>query len=213
MVAKIVQRSVILGFVVFLTACATQTSHQISELMRREPEPPVVDAPEDGRQADALAASESEIAESGRATLKAAEHGTEAVSDYLDEAADEVPKLAEDAQPDARAEVVILLQKEALRLQSEGRWPEAELKLERALRLDGEKLDLYHQLATIRMGQQKFEQAEHIALKGLTLAGDEATARADLWAVIAQCRSAQGNISGAQEARAEMSAWMSHEAR
>lgn len=106
------------------------------------------------------------------------------------------------------AQVITRLQQEALQLQSEGRWPEAELKLERALRINAEKVDLYHQLATVRMGQERFAEAEQIALKGLTLTDQTPKYKASLWEVIAQCRSAQGDIKGAKQARQEMLNWL-----
>ena len=105
-------------------------------------------------------------------------------------------------------QVVTRLQMEALQLQSEGRWSEAELKLERALRIDADKVDLYHQLATVRLGQERFAQAEQIAMKGLTLTDRTPKYKSSLWEVIAQCRSALGDIDGARQARAEMVKWL-----
>ena len=104
-------------------------------------------------------------------------------------------------------QVVKQLQSQALALQSEGRWTEAELLLERALRIDAQQIDLYQQLATVRMGQQRFAQAEQIALKGLSIAAITAEQKAQLWQVIAQCRSAQSNIEGARAAREESKKW------
>ena len=83
-----------------------------------------------------------------------------------------------------------------------------QLKLERALRIDTDKVDLYHQLATVRMGQQRFAEAEQIALKGLTLTDQTPKFKASLWEVVAQCRSALGDIAGARTARNEMLKWM-----
>lgn len=117
--------------------------------------------------------------------------------------------------PDTRGpgadQVVVQLQQNALQLQSEGRWSEAELVLERALRINAEKIDLYHQLATVRMGQQRFAEAEQIALKGLSLTDRSPTYKSSLWEVIAQCRSAEGDVKGAQDAREEMLKWRSAE--
>lgn len=120
-------------------------------------------------------------------------------------------KLAPSAEPPARADgqqVVTRLQQEALVLQAQGEWSAAEQKLERALRIDADKVDLYHQLATVRMGQQRFAQAEQIALKGLSLTDRSPKFKASLWQVIGQCRSAQGDIAGAREARQEMATWL-----
>lgn len=104
--------------------------------------------------------------------------------------------------------VVLGLQQEALKLQSEGQWQAAEVKLERALRIDAQKVDVYHQLATVRMGQQRFAEAEQIAMKGLTFTDQSPKYKAALWQVIAQCKSAQGDIKGAKAARKEMNDWL-----
>jgi predicted Zn-dependent protease len=104
-------------------------------------------------------------------------------------------------------QVVEQLQREALASQARGDWAESELKLERALRILGDKPDLYRQLATVRMGQKRFDEAEQIALKGLTHANEDPEVKAALWQIIAQSRSATGNISGADEAREEMNKW------
>ena len=122
------------------------------------------------------------------------------------------PSASEPAEPAPSPDQVVLsLQQQALKYQSEGRWSEAEQILERALRIDADKVDLYHQLATVRMGQQRFAEAEQIALKGLTLTNQTADHKASLWEVIAQCRSAQSDIKGANEARDEMLKWMTYE--
>lgn len=108
---------------------------------------------------------------------------------------------------DTKKQIVNQLQQDALQSQSEGDWTQSELKLERALRILGDDPDLYRQLATVRMGQQRFSEAEQIAKKGLTHANENPKAQAELWHVIAQSRSALGDISGAREARNEASKW------
>lgn len=57
------------------------------------------------------------------------------------------------------------------------------------------------------MGQQRFSESEQIALKGLTHANDNPAVKAELWQIIAQSRSAEGNIAGAREAREEADKW------
>jgi predicted Zn-dependent protease len=113
------------------------------------------------------------------------------------------------SEPDVNPEqVVVRLQQKALQLQSEGKWQEAETVLQRALRIDVQKVDIYHQLATVRMGQQRFDEAEQIALKGLSYTDKTPKFKSSLWDVIAQCRSARGDLKGANEARSEMLKWM-----
>ncbi|MEJ2045378.1 MAG: hypothetical protein P8X74_18920 [Reinekea sp.] len=104
-------------------------------------------------------------------------------------------------------QVVKQLQKEALELQSQGRWGAAELKLERALRIDTQQSELYEQLATVRMGQSRFVEAEQIALKGLSIPSQTSEQKVALWQVIVQCRSATGDIAGARAARKEVEKW------
>lgn len=105
-------------------------------------------------------------------------------------------------------QAIIQLRSQALELQSQGKWQQAGLVLERALRIDARKADLYQQLATVRLGEQRFSEAEQIALKGLTMGSDSPQLSANLWQIIGQCRSAEGDISGAQQARTEMELWL-----
>lgn len=105
------------------------------------------------------------------------------------------------------SQVVQRLQRDALALQSQGRWSEAELLLERALRIDSQQIEIYEHLATVRMGQGRFAEAEQIALKGLSISQQSAEEKVRLWGVVAQCRSAQSNIEGANAAREEVKKW------
>ncbi len=107
--------------------------------------------------------------------------------------------------------VVSSLQLQALQFQADGKWKEAGLVLERAMRIDASKLDLYHQLATVRMGQKRFVEAEQIALRGLAFSGENAKYKASIWQVIAQCRSASSDIKGANEAREKVLFWLNQE--
>ncbi|WP_132699597.1 tetratricopeptide repeat protein [Reinekea marinisedimentorum] len=134
--------------------------------------------------------------------MEQADPGYEAAATVKD------PVVVSSVQPEnTKSQVVQQLQKEALQSQAEGNWAESELKLERALRILGDDPDLYRQLATVRMGQQRFDEAEQIALKGMTHANDNPKVKAELWQIIAQSRSAAGNISGARAAREGVTKW------
>jgi hypothetical protein len=199
MVAKII-RLVFIGSVILLSACQTiapSVDERESVIRSHEPEN-IVEPSQDATSAgDEIETSDEPVA------IKTTPSSTKKKVETPQVKAPEPP-------PPSPEQVVTRLQQEALQLQSEGRWPDAELKLERALRIDAEKVDIYHQLATVRMGQERFEEAEQIALKGLTFTNQTPKFKSSLWEVIAQCRSAQGNIKGSREARAEMLKWMEY---
>lgn len=199
MVAKTI-RLVAVWMAVALVGCAT-TQITSSEDQRKLANQPAESELKVSEEAEASTAVEANVeSEAEKSNQK------DTVKPKAEPKAQTAPAL-EEPQPSPE-QVVTRLQQEALQLQSEGRWSEAELKLERALRIDAEKVDIYHQLATVRMGQERFAEAEQIALKGLSLTDKTPKYKASLWEVIAQCRSAQGNINGAREARNEMLKWL-----
>ena len=193
MVAK--NLSLVLLAALALTACQTIPNATDSELLRRN-EPQNIELPVTPTKPKSERSHEPEVVVSQKKATKSPELEPAPAPEVVAPSADQV---------------VTRLQLEALQLQSEGRWSDAELKLERALRIDTDKVDLYHQLATVRMGQLRFSEAEQIALKGLTLTDQTPKFKASLWEVIAQCRSGLGDISGARNARAEMLKWMESE--
>jgi len=192
MVAKSI-RPVLIGLFVVLSACQTMTPVSESDALTRNNQPEEVVVPETDTGAE----------------ITSNENRPKAPEPKPAKKANEINIVAE-PEPDPQ-QVVTQLQMEALQLQSEGRWSEAELKLERALRINAEKVDIYHQLATVRMGQKRFAEAEQIALKGLTLTDQSPKYKSSMWEVIAQCRSAMGDIKGAKKARQEMLHWMDDE--
>jgi tetratricopeptide (TPR) repeat protein len=186
---------ILIGISILLSAC--QTVAPASDAAVRKNEPEDVFVPQNSEEVPAV----TETKDSGNKTPP-----KKPLKIEPDTASEQVP---ERVQPEpSPALVVTRLQQEALQLQSEGRWSEAELKLERALRIDAEKVDIYHQLATVRMGQDRFTEAEQIALKGLSMTDQTPKYKSALWEVISFCRSALGDIKGAKEARAEMLQWM-----
>lgn len=84
---------------------------------------------------------------------------------------------------------------------SEGRLDDAAASLERALRLDPGDTDLWTRLAGVRLRQGRPEQAESLALKATTLAGDDARRRRAAWMLVADARAARGDDAGAEAAR------------
>lgn len=102
--------------------------------------------------------------------------------------------------PDAAA-AVDDLQSRALAAQAGGDWNRAAALLGRALRIDGERGELYLQIAEVRLGQGRFAAAEQVARRGLSVSTDDPARASALWRVIAQARSARGDTGGAREAR------------
>ncbi len=199
MVAKNIW-SVLIGLSI-LTACqsipVTNDSAQTDPHLPEDVEP--------GSSTQPVVTSSAKTNQPAKTAGKVNQSSTESTSD------NEVAEAKEDLPAPTPEQVVTRLQLDALQLQSEGRWQEAEVVLERAMRIDAEKVDLYHQMATVRMGQQRFAEAEQIALKGLTLTDKTPKYKASLWEVIGQCRSAMGDVDGARKARSEMLKWMGDE--
>ncbi len=81
----------------------------------------------------------------------------------------------------------------------------AEQRLERALRIAPRDAQLWHQMAVIRMDQERYEQAERLASRSLQVAGsgDRELALKN-WRLILAAREAQGDTAGAEEAREEI---------
>ncbi|GGX55648.1 hypothetical protein [Saccharospirillum salsuginis] len=114
----------------------------------------------------------------------------------------ESPARTETSEPAMDSgDVVAGLRREAWEQQAVGEWEAAAGLLERALRIDASKAELYHQIAEVRLGQERFAEAEQVAAKGLSLVADDPELEASLWRATAQARSGQGDMSGAREAR------------
>lgn len=82
----------------------------------------------------------------------------------------------------------------------EGRFDEAAAAIERALRLEPRDAALWTRLARVRLGEGRNEQAESLALKATTYAGDDRDLSSAAWAVVQEARVAQGDREGAVEA-------------
>ena len=108
---------------------------------------------------------------------------------------------SETAEPMDSGDVVAGLRREAWEQQAVGEWDAAAAVLERALRIDATSAELYRQIAEVRLGQERFAEAEQVAAKGLSLVSDDPDLEASLWRATAQARSGQGDMSGAREAR------------
>jgi Tfp pilus assembly protein PilF len=76
----------------------------------------------------------------------------------------------------------------------------AAASLERALRIEPRNPRLWHELARVRLKQGQHAQAESVAARSNSWAGDDKALRAENWRLIAQSREARGDAEGAKAA-------------
>ena len=76
----------------------------------------------------------------------------------------------------------------------------AAASLERALRIEPRNPRLWHELARVRLKQGQHAQAESVAARSNSWAGEDKALRAENWRLIAESRRARGDADGAQAA-------------
>ena len=76
----------------------------------------------------------------------------------------------------------------------------AAASIERALRIEPRNARLWHELARMRLKQGEYAQAENVAARSNSWAGDDRALRAENWRLIAESRKARGDAEGAQKA-------------
>ena len=81
-----------------------------------------------------------------------------------------------------------------------GRLVQAAASLERALRIEPRNPRLWQELARVRLKQGEYAQAENVAARSNSWAGDDSGLRAENWRLIAQARDARGDAAGARAA-------------
>jgi Tfp pilus assembly protein PilF len=86
-----------------------------------------------------------------------------------------------------------------------GNLPSAAASLERALRIEPRNPRLWHELARVRLKQGQYAQAENVAARSNSWAGDDKGLRAENWRLIAETRRARGDTEGAQAAMEQAS--------
>mgnify|MGYP005849336681 CR=1 FL=1 len=79
-------------------------------------------------------------------------------------------------------------------------WSAAAVSLERALRIEPRNPVLWNRLAGVRLQQGQYRQAEQLAAKSNSLAGDDRLLQARNWRLIARARRQLGDERGAAEA-------------
>ncbi len=98
--------------------------------------------------------------------------------------------------------VVALLDSAGTQAQT-GKLDSAAAALERALRIEPQNPSIWQRLAEVRLQQDQFEQAETLAHKSNSLAGNDPTVQARNWTIIAEARRARGDAPGARDAEAQ----------
>ncbi len=96
---------------------------------------------------------------------------------------------------------VVALLERARQEAGSGRREPASASLERALRIEPRNAWLWHELARLRLTQGQYAQAVSLAQKSNSLAVRERTLQALNWHLIADARIAQGDPTGAAQAR------------
>ncbi|MFO1352621.1 MAG: tetratricopeptide repeat protein [Gammaproteobacteria bacterium] len=86
---------------------------------------------------------------------------------------------------------------------SSGNLDKAASSLERALQIEPRNAGIWHDLGQIRLHQRQYAQAESMASKSNSLAGNSRSLKARNWHLIAYARKAAGNTAGADEAEAQ----------
>ena len=82
----------------------------------------------------------------------------------------------------------------------QGKLNQAAALLERALRIQPRDALLWNQLADIRLRQKRYPQAESLARKSISLAGQQTELKVRNWRMIATARQQSGNSKGAKKA-------------
>ena len=82
-----------------------------------------------------------------------------------------------------------------------GNLTSAAASLERALRIEPRNPRLWQELARVRLKQGQYAQAESVAARSNSWAGDDKGLRAENWRLIAEAREARGDADGARIAR------------
>lgn len=103
-------------------------------------------------------------------------------------------------RPEPKRAVTLLMQR-ADGQRRAGDLDAATVSLERALRIAPEDPLLWHELAGVRLAQQRYDLVVQLAAKSNALAGpDDDALRSSNWRLIAQSRRALGDAAGARDA-------------
>lgn len=102
--------------------------------------------------------------------------------------------------PVSENSAVIVLAEQARTELDAGRLPNAAAALERALRIEPKNPRLWRELALVHLRQRDYPQAEQLATRSNSWAGNDDALRAENWRLIAEARAARGDAAGAEAA-------------
>ena len=121
-----------------------------------------------------------------------------------DKPAEEGVPVVTPASPPVKENIAIAGLMETARADAaSGNLANAAASIERALRIEPRNPRLWHELARVRLKQRQYAQAESVAARSNSWAGDDKALRAENWRLIAQARGARGDTEGAVKALEE----------
>jgi len=109
-------------------------------------------------------------------------------------------RLPAEAAAVSQPPAVLALLDQAEQQANAGELESAAASLERAIRIDPRNAVLWYHLATVRLSQGESAQAEQLAVKSNSLAGNNTAQQARNWRLIGQARREQNNPDGAAAA-------------
>ena len=109
-------------------------------------------------------------------------------------------RLPAEAAAVSQPPAVLALLDQAEQQANAGELESAAASLERAIRIDPRNAVLWYHLATVRLSQGESVQAEQLAVKSNSLAGNNTAQQARNWRLIGQARREQNNPDGAAAA-------------
>jgi Tfp pilus assembly protein PilF len=113
----------------------------------------------------------------------------------------EQPPPVAPAPPPAKENIAVAGLMETARADAaSGNLAGAAASIERALRIEPRNARLWHELARMRLKQGQYAQAENVAARSNSWAGDDRALRAENWRLIAESRRARGDSEGAKAA-------------
>lgn len=110
------------------------------------------------------------------------------------------PPTTPEAQPVSDNTAVVALMDTARTDIANGKLDAAVAPLERALRIEPRNPVLWQELAKLRLQQGQYQQAEGMATRSNSWAGDNKAVRAENWRIIGEARLKRGDHQGAQAA-------------
>lgn len=114
--------------------------------------------------------------------------------------ADHYPGQGAVTTPARQPPVIVALLDQAETQANEGDLSASVATLERALRIEPRDALLWHHLASVRLAQGEYSQAEQVAMKSNSLATGAHNLQVKNWRLIAQAREQLGDTAGASQA-------------